>query len=70
MYCAFNGDKKFRAFDYTNGDFAIKKIYCTLIVDSEENRAKLQHLADINRDVKLVVQLRDPKTNQVKFQTN
>lgn len=70
LYAKFKGDRTFRAFNLTAGTYAGNLIYCTVIGEAPNNGAKLQRIADRNRDLGLVLQLRDPKTGRVSFQTD
>lgn len=57
-YCKFDGEKRFSAYDINEGVPVDRLIYCTLLEDSQENREKLQRLADLNADNGLRIQLR------------
>ena len=67
-YAKYDGLNKFTAFDINEGYPVTRKIYCTLVEATDENKRKLQHLADINKGVNLKIQLRDANNNVV-FQT-
>jgi hypothetical protein len=68
VYARFDGMKHFKAFD-VNGGFAVDRlIYATLVDNSDENRIKLQKLADLNKAVNLKLQLRNHK-GIVEFET-
>lgn len=67
IYAKFDGCKSFRAFDIKEGTTVGNLIYASLIEDTEENRQKLQRLADLNRRCHLILQLR--RNNRVTFQT-
>lgn len=66
VYAKMKWMQTFKAFDL-DGFFPGKLIYASLLEDSEENRIKLQKLADDNRQAEFVFQLR--KDNKVVFQT-
>lgn len=67
VYAKFDGCKTFKAFDIKEGKQVGNLIYASLLVDSEENRKKLQELADLNKGCHLVLQLRQKE--RVCFQT-
>lgn len=67
IYAKFDGCKTFRAFDIKEGVTVGNLIYASLIEDTEENRQKLQRLADLNKGCHLILQLR--RNNRVTFQT-
>lgn len=67
-YAKYNGLNKFTAFDINEGYPVTRKIYCTLIEATVENKRKLQELADLNKGINLKIQLRDANNNVV-FQT-
>lgn len=66
-YAKVNGCKTFRALDINEGVFVGNIMYATQIECSEENKAKLQRLADANKESGLILQLRDGQ--RVIFQT-
>ena len=47
-YVKYDGLKNFSAFDINRGTVVLRKIFATLIQDTEENRIKLQDLANRN----------------------
>ena len=67
-YAKYDGLNKFTAFDINEGYPVTRKIYCTLVEATDENKRKLQHLADINKGINLKIQLRDGD-NKVVFET-
>ena len=67
-YAKYDGLNKFTAFDINEGYPVTRKIYCTLVAATDENKRKLQHLADINKGISLKIQLRDGDNNVV-FET-
>lgn len=67
-YCKYDGLKTFKAFDINEGYPVSKKIYCTLIEPSNENKTKLQNFANDNKHINLKIQLRD-ENNKVVFET-
>ena len=67
-YAKYDGLNKFTAFDINEGYPVTRKIYCTLVAATDENKRKLQHLADINKGINLKIQLRDGD-NKVVFET-
>lgn len=67
VYCKFADEKRYSAYDINEGVPVTKLIYCTILENNEENRQKLQRLADLNKDNGLKIQLRD--NNKVVFET-
>ena len=67
-YAKFADDSKFRAYDINKGVPVTRLVRATIMDDTEENREKLQELADLNKDKGLVIQLRTIST-RIKFQT-
>ena len=67
-YAKYDGLSKFTAFDINEGYTVARKIYCTLLAATDENKRKLQHLADLNKCINLKIQLRDGD-NKVVFET-
>ncbi len=67
VYAKMKWMRTFKAFDL-DGFFPGKLIYASLLENSEENRVKLQHLADDNRTANWQFQLRAPN-NTVVFET-
>lgn len=68
VYAKMKWMRSFKAFDL-EGFFAGNLIYASMLTDSEENRLKLQCLADDNRSAGLQFQLRTPSTGHVLFET-
>ena len=60
--------RTFKAFDL-EGFFPGKLIFASLLLNSEENRRKLQQLAEKNNYAQWQFQLRNPTTNKVLFET-
>lgn len=67
IYAKFDGCRTFKAFDIKEGKAVGNLIYASLIEDTQENRQKLQRLADLNKKCHLILQLR--RNNRVTFQT-
>lgn len=67
VYAKMKWMRTFKAFDLTGGCFAGKLIYASMLADSEENRIKLQQLANDNATAGCIFQLR--KNDNVTFQT-
>ena len=67
VYAKFDGCKTFKAFDVNEGRTVGNLIYATLLENTEENRKKLQDLADLNKEYHLQLQLR--RKQKVCFQT-
>ena len=68
VYAKMKWMKTFKAFDL-EGNFVGNLIYCSMLQDTEENRQKLQRLADTNKTAKWQFQLRKPSNNSVVFET-
>lgn len=66
VYAKAKWMKSFKAFDL-DGCFPGKLIFASMLDDSEENREKLQKLADHNRGQGIQFQLR--KGNKILFET-
>ena len=60
--------RTFKAFDL-EGFFPGKLIFASLLLNSEENRRKLQQLAEKNSYAQWQFQLRNPTTNKILFET-
>lgn len=67
-YAKYDGLKNFTAFDINEGYPVSRKIYCTLVEATDENKRKLQNLADLNKAINLKIQLRNGN-NKVMFET-
>lgn len=67
-YAKYDGLNKFTAFDINEGYPVTRKIYCTLLAATDENKRKLQELADLNKAINLKIQLRDID-NKIMFET-
>lgn len=57
----------FKACDINKGYCVDKLIYATLVEVTEENKIKMQRLADMNKGINLVLQLR--VGNKIYFET-
>ena len=68
VYAKAKWMKTFKAFDL-EGFFPGKLIFASLLLNSEENRRKLQELAEKNSYAQWQFQLRNPTTNKVLFET-
>jgi hypothetical protein len=67
LYAKFDGCKTFKAFDINEGRQVGNLIYATLLENTEHVQQKLQELADLNKELHLVLQLR--RNGKVCFQT-
>lgn len=67
-YCKYDGLSRYTAFDLNEGCPVNRLIYCTLLEDNTDNRAKLQRLADMNKHINLKIQLRTGN-GRVTFET-
>ena len=63
----YDGMKSFKACDINDGYCVNRLLYATLVEVTEENKMKLQRLADMNKEINLVVQLR--VGNKIYFET-
>lgn len=68
VYAKMKWMRTFKAFDL-EGFFPGKLIFASLLLNSEENRRKLQKLAEKNSYAQWQFQLRNPATNKVLFET-
>lgn len=66
-YVKHDGRSAFKAFDMNDGCFVDKLIYATIIAVTDENKEKLQRLADMNKHINLKIQLR--VGNKIYFET-
>lgn len=66
-YIKCDGMKSFKACDINNGYCVDKLIYATIMAVTDENKEKLQRLADMNKHINLKVQLR--VGNKIYFET-
>ena len=57
VYVKYEGMKSFKAFDMENCVPVDKLIYASILDVTEENKAKLQRLADANKNIGLQIQL-------------
>lgn len=57
-YCKYDGMKTFKAFDLSNGSFVDRLVYASMVDITDENKEKLQRLADLNKGINLKIQLR------------
>ena len=67
-YAKYDSLSKFTAFDINEGYPVTRKIYCTLLAATDEDKRKLQELADLNKGISLKIQLRDGN-NKIVFET-
>ena len=67
VYARYDGCKSFKAFDINEGRQVGNMIYASLVENTEDTRQKLQKLADLNKGLHLVLQLR--RKGRVCFQT-
>lgn len=66
-YIKCDGMNTFKACDINKGYCVDKLIYATLVEVTEENKIKMQRLADMNKGINLVLQLR--VGNKIYFET-
>ena len=67
VYVKYEGMNSFKAFDLENRVSVDRLIYASILDVTEENKAKLQRLADINKEIGLQIQLR--VGNKIYFKT-
>lgn len=58
VYVKYEGMNSFKAFDLENRVSVDRLIYASILDVTEENKAMLQRLADINKEISLSIQLR------------
>ena len=68
LYAKWDGERSYKAFDIAQGVPVNRLIYATIIEDNEDNRAKLQRMADMNKEIGMSFQLRD-ENGKVTFKT-
>lgn len=61
--------RQFKAFDL-DGFFVANLIFCSMIADNEENRRKLQEVADEYAGAEWQFQLRNPQTKGILYTTS
>ena len=66
-YIKYDGMNTFKACDINEGYCVDRLIYATLVEVTEENKMKLQRLADMNKHINLAIQLR--VGNKIYFKT-
>lgn len=66
-YIKCDGMNTFKACDINKGYCVDRLIYATLVEVTDENKMKLQRLADMNKEINLIVQLR--VCNKIYFET-
>ena len=66
-YIKYDGMNTFKVCNINEGYCVDRLIYATLVEVNEENKIKLQRLADMNKEINLVVQLR--VGNKIYFET-
>lgn len=66
-YIKCDGMNTFKACDINKGYCVDKLIYATLVEVTEENKIKMQRLADMNKHINLAIQLR--VGNKIYFET-
>ena len=68
LYAKYDGMKKFKAINISSLEFVDNLIYASMMQDSECNKKALQEIADENKNISLVLQLR--YRGRVVFATN
>lgn len=68
IYAKWDNNKTFQAFDLNQGRAVGNLIYATILENTQENQIKLQNLANDNKHINLILQLR-PNGQKVVFQT-
>lgn len=58
-YVKYNGQRTFKACDINEGVTVKNIIYASMIENTDENKSKLQNLANDNKAINLSIQLRD-----------
>ena len=68
LYAKYEGMTTFKAFDIENCQLFDKVIYATMMQNSEDNKKILKEIADDNKKISLILQLRNE--GKVIFTTN
>lgn len=68
VYAKWDNNTTFKAFNLNEGYSVGNLIYATILENTTENQIKLQNLADDNKCINLILQLR-PNGQKVVFQT-
>lgn len=68
VYAKWGNNTTFKAFDLNECRSVGNLIYATILENTSENRANLQILANTNKHINLILQLR-PNGQKVVFQT-
>ena len=68
LYAKYEGMSNFKAFDIENGRFVNNIIYATMVQNTEDKKKMLKEIADDNKNISLVLQLRNE--GRVVFSTN
>ena len=68
LYAKYEGMTTFKAFDIENCKLVDKVIYATMMQNSEDNKKILKEIADDNKKISLILQLRNE--GKVIFTTN
>lgn len=68
LYAKWDNNTTFKAFDLNQGISVDNLIYATILDNTQENQIKLQNIADDNKHINLILQLR-PNGQKVVFQT-
>lgn len=66
-YIKCDGMSTFKACNINDGACVDRLIYATIVEVTEDNKIKLQRLADMNKEINLIVQLRIG--NKIYFET-
>ena len=66
-YIKYDGMKSFKACNINEGYCVNRLLYATIIEVTDENKEKLQNLADMNKHINLKIQLR--VGNKIYFET-
>lgn len=69
LYAKYEGLKTFKAFSLPDGCAVDRLIFASLMSNSQEEQAYLQEVADENKDLNLIFQIRNPGNGRVVFQT-
>lgn len=68
LYAKYEGMTTFKAFDINGGRLVGNVIYATMMKDSEDNKKMLKEIAADNKNISLVLQLRN--NGKVVFSTS
>lgn len=69
LYAKYEGLKRFKAFSLRDGRPAGNLIYASIMCNTQREQEYLQEMANDNKDLNLIFQIRDSENGHVVFQT-